>query len=90
VLSLPWNLSWVAQELRGDIKAIAIAGGRSPDHGLICIGFGRAASQSALDNTALIAVRRQRQANMHRQSVRGSVFRLDCSPHRLDIAACDR
>jgi len=41
-------------------------------------------------NPALVTARRERQANMHRQSVWGSVFRLDRPAHCLDIAARDR
>ena len=49
-----------------------------------------APSSLRYDNPALGAAWRQRQANMHRQSMWHSVFRLDCPAHGLDIAACDR
>ena len=39
---------------------------------------------------ALVAARRQRQANVDRQSMWYSVLRRDCPAHRFDIAACDR
>ena len=49
-----------------------------------------APSSLRYDNPALGAAWRQRQANMHRQSMWRSVFRRDCPAYGLDVAACDR